>query len=281
MTQVFNTIKQFKDFRSKFDSSSIIGFVPTMGALHDGHVSLIERAKKECDFVVCSVFVNPTQFDKKEDLDRYPRTLDKDVLLLSKAGVDAVFAPHKEEVYLEKYFLSFNFGALEKVMEGKCRDGHFNGVATVVSKLFNIVKPHKAFFGQKDLQQVAIVKDLVKALSFDIQVVTCPIVRNENGLALSSRNERLSDQEKNKALVFNHSLRKAISVFKETKNVVEAKKIASDFFFETMGYAPEYLEIVDSETLQSPENTGLHEYAVCIAGEMGSVRLIDNELFSL
>lgn len=280
--KIYTSIADFKNERAIIDRERNIGFVPTMGALHQGHLSLIAAAKIENDLVICSVFVNPTQFDNNSDLDKYPRTLEADAELLEIAGVDILLAPNKEEVYGEEYFLNFNFGKLETVMEGAFRDGHFNGVATIVSKLFNYVNPSKAYFGQKDLQQVAVIKDLVKALSFDLEVVRCPIVRDENGLALSSRNMRLSTEERIQALTLNQSIELVQDqILQKIRSEVAVKK-GVEYFEGQLGYKPEYLEVAFADTLQPfDDNDYTKELAVCIAAPLGPVRLIDNVVFEV
>jgi pantoate--beta-alanine ligase len=190
---IFNTISEIQHYlKTQQRAGKKIGFVPTMGALHAGHISLIERAKTENDLVVCSIFVNPTQFNNPDDLKKYPRTLELDCKLLLSSGCDVVFAPSAEEMYPNLPHLRIDFGTFETVMEGKFRPGHFSGVGIVVSKLFNIVKPVKAYFGQKDLQQVAVIRRMVEELSFDLEIIPCPTWRETDGLAMSSRNSRLS-----------------------------------------------------------------------------------------
>ena len=207
---IFNTIEQLQNHLNSIrNQKKIIGFVPTMGALHKGHISLVDRAKTDCDVTVCSIFVNPTQFSDLSDLDKYPRTLESDCQLLEKAECNIVFAPDIKEMYSEVELelkkqkkedkswtegKSVDFGDLETVMEGAHRPGHFNGVAQVVSKLFRIVEPEKAYFGQKDFQQLAIIRSMVKQLGMPIQIIACDIMREPNGLAMSSRNERLTKQ---------------------------------------------------------------------------------------
>ena len=279
-----HSISDFKTYRSKIDllPNFSIGFIPTMGALHEGHASLIRQAKEENDLVIVSVFVNPTQFDKEEDLEKYPRDLEKDATLLDSLGVNVLFAPNKEEIYGKDFFLRFNFGDLESGLEGAFRDSHFNGVATIVSKLFNIVRPHKAYFGQKDLQQVAIIKDLVNALNFNLEIVRCPIVRDSHGLALSSRNERLSEDEKKQALILSKTIDLVRNSILNGEKVKEAIKNAKNLFKQTIGENPEYLEVVLADSLVPYNNESTEqELAVCIASPLGPVRLIDNCVFFL
>jgi pantoate--beta-alanine ligase len=280
--KVYYSLSEFKEFRKSIDGKISVGFVPTMGALHQGHISLIEQAKKQCDLVICSIFVNPTQFNNPSDLQKYPRTLDADISLLKNAGTDILFAPEKEEMYAEKHFLTFDFGELERTMEGEFRPGHFNGVATIVSKLFHIVKPNFAFFGQKDLQQVAIIKDLTKALDFDLEIVRCPTIRNEKGLALSSRNSRLTAEELEQASILYQAQNAVIEALRSGKTVEESIINGTNFFQKTMNYAPEYLKVVWADTLKDYKNeTANAELAVCIATPFGQVRLIDNIVFVL
>lgn len=256
-----------------------IGFVPTMGALHNGHLSLVKESKKNSDITVVSIFVNPTQFNDEEDLKRYPRTLDKDVELLTSVGCDIVFAPSVAEIYPEKDTRLFDFGYLESVMEGARRPGHFNGVGQVVSRLFDIVKPDRAFFGMKDFQQVAIIKNMVKQLQLNLEIVPCPIIREESGLALSSRNTLLDSEHKKNAPHIYATLKKARNLASEM-SVGDLKKwiineINSNPLLET-----EYVEIVDDTTLKITEDWAEKgTKVVCIAVHAGPIRLIDNIVF--
>lgn len=266
-----------KELANQRRENKSVGFVPTMGALHSGHLSLVKQCLKDNDICVVSIFVNPTQFNNSDDLEKYPRTLEKDTELLKSISDDIiVFAPSVKEIYPEPDTRQFDFGRLDKVMEGKFRHGHFNGVAQVVSRLFDIVKPEKAYFGEKDFQQLAIVKALVKQLNLDIQIVPMPIVREDSGLALSSRNQRLTDQQKNTAVNISKILFKSrdekhkYSVDETLNNVIMA--INS---FEELEV--EYFEIVDGNTLQPIRDWNQSEYIVgCITVFCGDVRLIDN-----
>lgn len=266
-----------KELANQRRENKSVGFVPTMGALHSGHLSLVKQCLKDNDICVVSIFVNPTQFNNSDDLEKYPRTLEKDTELLKSISDDIiVFAPSVKEIYPEPDTRQFDFGRLDKVMEGKFRHGHFNGVAQVVSRLFDIVKPGKAYFGEKDFQQLAIVKALVKQLNLDIQIVPMPIVREDSGLALSSRNQRLTDQQKNTAVNISKILFKSrdekhkYSVDETLNNVIMA--INS---FEELEV--EYFEIVDGNTLQPIRDWNQSEYIVgCITVFCGDVRLIDN-----
>ncbi|AWV99119.1 pantoate--beta-alanine ligase [Arcticibacterium luteifluviistationis] len=279
--QVLNTISETKSFlKSQRKLGKSIGFVPTMGALHEGHISLISRAREENDVVVCSIFVNPTQFGNPEDLKMYPRTLEADSQLLEPAGCDVVFAPNADEMYPSLPNLTLDFGNLEHVMEGKFRTGHFNGVGIVVSKLFHIVNPDRAYFGLKDLQQVAVLNRMVKDLSFDIELIPCPIVREKDGLAMSSRNGRLSPEARAIASVISKVLLRAKALIlagKDSKSVI-AEITAR--FNEMPEFKLEYFEISDFENLEPIEKqneTG--KTAICIAAYLDNVRLIDNIVF--
>lgn len=256
-----------------------IGFVPTMGALHNGHLSLVKESKSKSDVTVVSIFVNPTQFNDVEDLKRYPRTLEKDVEFLQTVNCDIIFAPSVEEIYPTEDTRKFNFGTLEAIMEGSRRPGHFNGVGQVVSRLFDIVKPHKAFFGMKDFQQVAIIKEMVRQLKLDVQIIPCPIIRQEDGLALSSRNALLDEDHKKNAPHIYATLKKARNLASQM-GVSELKKwitneINSNPYLET-----EYVEIVDDTTLKVIENWSEKGIKVaCVAIYAGPIRLIDNIVF--
>lgn len=253
-----------------------IGFVPTMGALHNGHLSLVKECKKNSDITVVSIFVNPTQFNDLEDLKRYPRTLDKDTELLKTVDCDLVFAPSVEEIYPEPDTRKFDFGYIESVMEGAKRPGHFNGVGQVVSRLFDIVRPDKAFFGMKDFQQVAIIKNMVKQLNYDIQIVPCPIIREESGLALSSRNSLLDEEHKKNAPHIYATLKKACNLASEM-SVSNLKKWITDEINSNPYLETEYVEIVDDTTLKVTEDWAEEGIKVaCVAVYAGKIRLIDN-----
>lgn len=253
-----------------------IGFVPTMGALHEGHLSLVEKAGQETDFVVASIFVNPTQFNDKGDLERYPRDLEKDVALLSSTPCQLIFAPEPEEIYPEPDTRQFNFGSLEEVMEGKFRPGHFNGVAQVVSRLFDIVKPDKAFFGEKDFQQLAIISEMVRRLNIPVEIVPCPIVREKDGLAMSSRNMLLTPEQRKNAVHISVTLLEAVNKSKEL-TVQELCKWVAERINENEYLNTEYFEIVDSMTLQPAKNwSDPGDKVGCIAVHCGKIRLIDN-----
>ncbi|MFD2999780.1 pantoate--beta-alanine ligase [Pontibacter toksunensis] len=279
-------IKQVSTIRERVQalrcSGKSIGFVPTMGALHEGHLQLLHASAKENDVTICSIFVNPTQFNNPDDYKLYPRTLDEDTALLKTVSCDILFAPSPEEVYPpQQPLLQFSFGALEDVMEGEHRPGHFNGVATIVSKLFHLVQPHRAYFGQKDLQQVAIVRQLVHTLSFDLDLVCFPTVREQDGLAMSSRNTRLNLEQRQAAPSLYKALKIAEAQLRQ-KSVPEIKKEVAAFLGNVDGVALEYFEIADPGTLQPVEDiTKVEEVALCIAAVVGPVRLIDNILVNL
>ncbi len=253
-----------------------VGLVPTMGALHAGHASLVKRCVAENDAAVVSVFVNPTQFNDKNDLAKYPRTLEADCSLLEQCGAAFAFAPSVEEMYPEPDTRQFSYAPLDTVMEGKFRPGHFNGVCQIVSKLFEAVKPDRAYFGEKDFQQLAIIREMVRQLKFPLEIVGCPIVREEDGLALSSRNARLSAEERQQALKISQTLF-ASRDFAETHTVAETQKFVEDAIEAAPGLRLEYFELVDGNTLQKIANWEDTQYAVgCITVFCGEVRLIDN-----
>lgn len=273
------TISELKSLLPDKTSGLKIGFVPTMGALHKGHISLVEMAVNENDIVVVSIFVNPTQFNDPKDLERYPRTLEADLQLLEKSGCNLVFAPGVKEIYPEPDARKFNFGELENVMEGKHRPGHFNGVAQVVSKLFDIVQPDKAYFGLKDFQQLAIIKNMVNQLNLGVEIVSCPIIREESGLAMSSRNELLTTEERDNAALISKTLFEAKKL-KTEKSVIELVEWISETINKNRFLRVEYVEIVDSLTLQPVNNWySLNGIVCCVAVFCGKIRLIDNIVF--
>ena len=272
---VVETIKDLKQELAKYNSKNI-GFVPTMGALHSGHISLVERCVKENDVCVVSVFVNPTQFNDKADLERYPRTEEADKKLLEAAGCHIVFMPGVEEMYPEEDTRVFNFGSIETVMEGKYRPGHFNGVAQIVSKLFDAVEPTRSYFGEKDFQQVAIIRDMVRQLNLPVEIIACPIIREESGLARSSRNELLSAEERKKAALISQVLSKSVNFAKEM-SVDEVRNWVIDQFKTDEVFRMDYYDIVDGNSLQSVSSWEESDYIVgCIAVYCGKIRLIDN-----
>jgi pantoate--beta-alanine ligase len=274
--KVITTVAEMHQWRALYGSAEI-GFVPTMGALHKGHISLVQRADKENAAVVVSIFINPTQFNDPRDLQQYPRTLDADVALLNATTrCDVAFVPSVEEVYPEPDTHVFDFGALDKVMEGEFRPGHFNGVAQVVRRLFGIVLPTRAYFGEKDFQQLAIIKELQRNLELPIEIVSCPTVREADGLAVSSRNVQLTPEQRAAAPLIARTLFDAVekvctSTLDELKQFV-VNQINSHFLLNV-----EYFEIVDTVTLQPVRSLDDDcSKQACIAVKVGQVRLIDN-----
>ena len=254
----------------------MVGLVPTMGALHAGHASLVKRSVAQNDVTVVSIFVNPTQFNDKNDLEKYPRTLKEDCLLLEECGASFAFVPSVAEMYPEPDTRQFSYAPLDTVMEGKYRPGHFNGVCQIVSKLFLIVEPHRAYFGEKDFQQLAIIREMVKQMQFPLQIVGCPIVRESDGLALSSRNARLSVEERQQALNISKTLFASVD-FSKTHTVAETQAFVEESIAEADGLELEYFEMVDGLTLQKVNNWEDTDYIVgCITVYCGEVRLIDN-----
>ena len=274
---ILNTKKQLEAaVAGCLNEKKTIGLVPTMGALHAGHASLVKRSVTDNDVTFVSVFVNPTQFNNKEDLEKYPRNLDKDVALLSSLGADYVFAPSPDEMYSQEEMdtvFSFDFGGLDEVMEGKYRPGHFNGVVQIVSKLFDLVKPARAYFGEKDYQQLAVIHRMVDIMNYDIEIVDCEIVREESGLALSSRNERLSAEEKKTAVNISHILFESRQLT-DSQTVKQVENWVIEQVNRVEGLRVEYYEIVDQTTLQPA--TDFHHSIGCITVYCGPVRLIDN-----
>ena len=259
----------------KEKAAKSVGFVPTMGALHDGHISLITRSVAENDLCVASVFVNPTQFNDKADLERYPRTPEADCAMLQAAGCDVVFMPTVQEMYPEEDTRQFNFGSLETVMEGKYRPGHFNGVAQIVSKLFDAVQPNKAYFGEKDFQQVAIIRAMVQQLNYPIEIIACPIIREESGLARSSRNTLLTNEQRKKAALIAEVLTKS-TTFAQNNSVAATISWVEDQFKGDTEFTMDYYEIVDGNTLQPITDWNESNFVVgCIAIYCGKIRLID------
>ena len=275
--KVIHTIKDLQAELSVLKAQGKkVGLVPTMGALHAGHASLVKRSVNENEVTVVSVFVHPTQFNDKNDLVKYPRTLDADCKLLEACGATYAFAPSVEEMYPEPDTRQFSYAPLDTVMEGAFRPGHFNGVCQIVSKLFEAVKPHRAYFGEKDFQQLAIIREMVRQMQFDLEIVGCPIVREEDGLALSSRNARLSAEERENALKISQTLFKS-RTFAATHTVGETLKFVEDAIAAVPGLRLEYFEIVDGNTLQKVDNWNQTSYVVgCITVFCGDVRLIDN-----
>jgi pantoate--beta-alanine ligase len=276
--EIFYEIKPLRAFLSgKRKNLSSIGLVPTMGALHQGHIELITASRVQNDLTVCSIYVNPTQFNNAVDLEKYPRTLDSDKEKLEMAGCDVIFAPSNEEMYQTKSEIGFDVGEIGSVLEGEFRPGHFNGVAQVVCKFFNIIQPSRAYFGQKDFQQYKVIEKLVDELQFDIQLTSVPIFREPSGLAMSSRNQRLNESEKANATVFYQSLLMASELVKKGEQFITVKNKVKQMCEATPNVKLEYIEWVDTKNLKPVQNV-LGGSVLLIAGYIGEVRLIDNLL---
>ena len=275
--KVIRTISELQqELSAQRAAAKSLGFVPTMGALHQGHASLVKRSVAENDVTIVSVFVNPTQFNDKNDLKNYPRDLQADCVLLEAIGADVVFAPEVEEMYPEPDTRVFSFAPLDTVMEGGCRPGHFNGVAQIVSKLFYAVAPDKAYFGEKDFQQLAIIREMVRQLDIKVEIIGCPIVREADGLALSSRNMLLSAEERERALTSSRTLFASID-YATSHTLAQTKSFVEEAINATDCLQLEYFQIVDGNTLQEVTEWGDSDYLVgCIALFCGKIRLIDN-----
>jgi pantoate--beta-alanine ligase len=275
--QTFETILPLQQKIAELkQSGKSIGFVPTMGALHQGHLDLMQKAKQENDVLVVSIFVNPIQFNNPSDLEKYPRTLDQDKQLLQSVNCDLLFAPDAKEMYPEPDKTIYHFGKLATVMEGAFRPGHFNGVAVVVKKLFEIVSPHKAYFGEKDFQQLAIIQSLVKQQQLAVKIIPCPTIREADGLAMSSRNMRLSPEERAVAPEIHKILQKTVSL----RNVLspnEMEQYAKNAFNKIRAFDLEYVSIADDTDLQPIEHwNDVSGARIFVALQLGNVRLIDN-----
>ena len=275
--RVVKTISELKSLISGYkQENKTVGLVPTMGALHAGHKSLVDRARKENDIVVVSVFVNPTQFNNKQDLATYPRTEERDCALLEAAGCDVVFMPAVEEVYPEPDNRQFDLGAVAEVMEGAHRPGHFNGVAQIVSKLFGFVEPDRAYFGEKDFQQIAVIRKMVQLEGCKLQIVACPIKREDDGLALSSRNVRLTAEQRQLAPNIYRVLKESCN-FAKSHTVAETEKFVVDSLNALPQMEVEYYSIVDALTMQPVSDwADADSITGCITVYCGEVRLIDN-----
>lgn len=275
---IFQKVEDLQSHLSKVRKKGLqVGFVPTMGALHQGHLSLIKRAQEGSQYTVCSIFVNPTQFNNASDLEKYPRTTGADIQLLNEVSTDVLFLPTVKEVYPPGLdtSLSLNFADLDQVMEGAFRPGHFEGMAQVVNRLLEIVQPQQLYMGQKDFQQFSIVQSMLDQLNSDIELVMCPIIREEDGLAMSSRNRRLTPEHREKAVLLSQTLRKAEQMFQsEPARAVEKWAMAQ---FNQPGFKAEYFSIVDGRTLQPVDKTTDSDFIVaCTAVWLGEIRLIDN-----
>ncbi len=258
-----------------------VGFVPTMGALHAGHLKLVEEARQRCDVLIVSIFVNPTQFNNTADLEKYPRDLTADAALLADYDVDYIYAPEPDEIYPQGFSTYVNVEGLTDAMEGSSRPGHFRGVATVVTILFNTVRPEMAFFGQKDAQQVAVIRRLTRDLGFETEIVVLPTVREESGLAMSSRNERLSAEGREKAAVIIEALREAKTAFKKgERDAADLAQIVQKRIAGEPAATLDYVAVVDRESLQTIERIGDNEALIAVAAEIEGVRLIDNVILN-
>ena len=254
-----------------------IGFVPTMGALHEGHLSLVQQARQMSDVVIVSLFVNPTQFNEQSDFDKYPRDLTSDAALLTEYQVDYIFAPETSEIYSDNFSTFVYVEGLTETLEGASRPGHFRGVATIVTILFNTIRPDFAFFGQKDAQQVAVIKRLTQDLGFDTEIIVAPIVREESGLAMSSRNARLSVEERQKAAIIYAALRKAKLAAREgERNATRLAEIVREKIESEPLAQIDYIAVVDNETLEPIEKIRENAVLIAVAVRFGKIRLIDN-----
>jgi len=276
--QKFKTKSDLSFYLSSL-ADPLIGFVPTMGALHNGHLALLRQAKKQCSVVVCSIFVNPTQFSNKEDFNSYPNTLSDDITKLEKINCDVLYVPDVSDLYtIDEKTKHYNLNGLDNVMEGMFRKGHFDGVATIIEKFFNIIRPHKAYFGQKDLQQILVVKSLTKQLNLPIEIISVPTIREENGLAMSSRNKLLYPKQIETASMLYKSL-KFCKTNKDKFSITNLKNYIKIQFSEQLEVDLEYLEFVDANNLQNISFFQENNNAICIAAYLGGVRLIDNIIF--
>jgi len=277
--KVCYTIQDLREHLASVRNTSKIGFVPTMGALHQGHISLVQDSKMKADITVASIFVNPAQFNNSEDLEKYPRTLESDLAKLNSAGCDFVFVPEASEMYPTIPDIRIDLGTITSELEGKFRPGHFNGVGLVVSKLFNIVQPHFSFFGQKDLQQFYVIKKLVDELNYSLELVMVATQRETNGLAMSSRNMRLSDSDKQEASLLYKALKEGQKRLLSTSDVTETKTLVKELIGTSDRLQLEYFEVVQTTDFKPLELVQIKEKtALCIAAEIGGVRLIDNLL---
>lgn len=282
--RIFTQISPLRAFlKEQRDNVKSVGLVPTMGALHSGHLELLKASRNENAVTVCSIYVNPAQFNNPSDLEKYPRTLEKDIQILEDAGCDVLFNPDNDEMYPQKSLVTIDFGSLDKVLEGYYRPGHFSGVALVVAKLLHIVQPHRVYFGQKDWQQGVIVKRLVDELKFDVALRRVATARDTDGLALSSRNLRLTAQERKQATIFHEAL--VFGTNRLRSNGGKFSPVQDDvrkMFDQSSGIRLEYFELVDAENLNAIDRVGKADLPIlCIAGYVGDVRLIDNMLVDL
>jgi len=280
--RIVETINDLKAIlRTYKKQGKSIGFVPTMGYLHEGHISLVRMSRQDNDFTVLSIFVNPTQFGPNEDFSKYPRSIEKDSLLAEKAGVDVIFIPSVNEMYPEGFSTSINVDGITDIMCGKSRPGHFKGVTTVVAKLFNIVEPDNAYFGQKDAQQAAIIKKMIKDINMNVKIIICPIIRENDGLALSSRNIYLNVEERKAALILSKSLFEAEKMIDKGER---RKEKVLEFLFSSISEEKlaniDYITIVSAESLNNIKIIG-GKILIAIAVKIGSTRLIDNVIMEV
>lgn len=276
--EIYRTIIEIRNaLQNARQAKKSVGLIPTMGALHKGHLSLIEASNDNCDLTVASIFVNPAQFNNPEDLTKYPKTLDEDIEKLTGAGCHVLFLPSNEEIYPTAPSLAITFDSIGEQLEGKFRPGHFDGVGLVVSKLFNIIQPNEAFFGQKDIQQFFIINAIVDQLNFPIKMNMVPTVREANGLAMSSRNMRLSEEEKSEASLIIQALEEAQKRLLSGEEVSAVTAQIQKLFSRSDRLALEYFEIVNTDDFKPTKRiTNKEKVAICIAAEIGQVRLIDN-----
>lgn len=278
--EIFRTRKELSEYLLlRNQSNKVCGLVPTMGALHNGHLSLIEAASRESDYVVCSIFVNPTQFNDLKDLEKYPKPIEQDIHKLRSVNCDVLFLPETSEIYSEDERWHVDLGTLDKSLEGVLRPGHYQGVTQIVKKLFDIINPGKAYFGQKDYQQFLVIARMVKIFNLGVQLVMCPIVREVDGLAMSSRNIHLSTENRQNALALNKALLLAKQNFND-KTIGELEESAKLYLSGISGLGLDYFSICDSETLQKAKTKDASGLVALVAAKVGSTRLIDNIILS-
>lgn len=278
--EIFKTRAEVQNFLKELRSPGrIVGFVPTMGALHEGHLSLIAAAKERTDIVVCSIFVNPTQFNDKKDLENYPRPIADDIHKLQQVDCDILFLPEVDEMYSDANSWHIELNGLDNILEGEIRPGHYQGVTQIVKKLFDIVKPDYAFFGQKDFQQFVIISYMVRELAIQVNLVRCPIVREKDGLAMSSRNVYLKGEDRQHALALFKTLSQTRADF-ERLTIAQLSNQASDMLAESPGIEPEYFEIFNAETFEPAISKFEGPLVALVAARVGSIRIIDNMILS-
>ena len=277
--RVFTTTREIQQYLADLRNKGLsTGFVATMGALHQGHLSLIQQAKKDNDWVICSIFVNPTQFNDPADLEKYPRPIAHDTQMLEQAGCDILFNPAVSEMYADNEHWHLDLGELEHLLEGKFRPGHYQGVTQVVYKLFNILKPDTAYFGQKDYQQFMVITKMVELLNLPVKLVMCPILREEDGLAMSSRNIHLTAADRLHSLVLSKTLNWVKENF-DSNNIIELQNKAAEAINAEDGVSLEYFELADGDSLH-PANQATKNVVALVAARVGKTRLIDNVLIN-